>query len=295
MLKIIGRIQERKHLSQLLKSSSSEFLAIYGRRRVGKTYLIRNFFTEESCVFFHVTGIQNGGLTEQIEQFVKQIGDTFYKGLTLAPHKRWLDVFEELTKAIHQVPRNKKIVLFFDELPWMSTKRSKLLQALDYYWNRFWVNDPRLKLIVCGSSASWVIENIINNKGGLYNRITSSIKLEPFTLSETKMFLKSQGVQLNHKHILYLYMVIGGIPHYLSQVRKGLSSAECIDELCFQKNGLLFSEFNRLFSSLFQESDVYLKLSKTIAKHRHGIGQAQLLRESKTPPGGRTIHRLREL
>ncbi len=295
MAKIIARNKECNLLDRLLDSNSSEFLAVYGRRRVGKTYLVRNFFANETCIFFHVTGMQCGKLVEQLEQFVKQIGNTFYRGAALAPCKRWSDAFEELTKAIQQVPKNKKIVLFFDELPWMATKRSKLLQSIDYYWNRFWVDNPRLKLIVCGSSASWIIENIINNKGGLYNRLTLSMKLEPFTLAETKLFLRSQGVRLSHRHILDLYMVIGGIPHYLSQIRKGLSASQIIDELCFQSNGTLFNEFERLFGSLFQESDIYFMLTKIIARHRQGIGQAQLIKESKAPPGGRTIRRLKEL
>ncbi|MBP6986302.1 MAG: AAA family ATPase [Alphaproteobacteria bacterium] len=295
MSKIIGRSDERELLSQLLKSDRAEFLALYGRRRVGKTYLIRNYFSEANCVFFHITGIQDGSLAEQLEQFVKQIGDTFYNGATLAPCKRWLDAFDELTKAIQKLPNNKKVVLFLDEFPWMATKRSRLLQALDHYWNRYWVNEPQVKLIVCGSSASWVIENIINNKGGLYNRITASLKLEPFSLAEVKLYLKSQGVALNNRHILELYMVIGGIPHYLSQIKKGKTTAQCVDELCFQKNGLLFSEFDRLFASLFNESEIYVKLCQTISKYRYGIGQAELIKESKSPAGGRTNKRLKEL
>ncbi len=295
MAKIIGRSRERGLLDQILKSRKSEFLAVYGRRRVGKTYLIRNFFTDEPCTFFHVTGIQGGKLTEQLEQFVKHIGSTFYRGAALAPCQRWLDAFEELTKAMQQIPKNKKVVLFFDEFPWMASKRSQLLQALDYYWNRFWVNDPRLKLIVCGSSASWIIEKIINSKGGLYNRITLSIRLEPFTLAETKQFLRYNEIQLSHKQILDLYMIVGGVPHYLAQIRKGLSAFQCIDELCFQRNGILFNEFDRLFASLFHTSEIYLKICKIIAQHRYGIGQAELIKEAKLTSGGSTIHRLKEL
>ncbi len=295
MNKIIGRVREKDILNQFLNSGKAEFLALYGRRRVGKTYLIRNFFTQTSCAFFHVTGIQDGKLTDQLEQFNKQIGTTFYKGANIAPSKRWMEAFEELTKAMQQLSKNKKIVLFFDEFPWMATKRSGLLKALDYYWNRYWVHDPRVKLVVCGSSASWVIENIINNKGGLYNRITRSLRLESFNLAETKLFLKSQGIQLNHHQILELYLVVGGVPHYLTQIEKGKSASQLIDALCFQKNGLLFGEFERLFTSLFNESDIYLKLCRIIASHRYGIGQVQLIKESKTPPGGRIIHRLKEL
>lgn len=295
MSKIIGRAREQELLSQFLKSNRSEFLALYGRRRIGKTYLVRNFFENTSCIFFHITGIQDGPLQDQIEQFIKQIGTTFYHGLALGKCARWIDAFEILTQAMKQAPKNKKIVLFFDELPWMATKRSKLLQTLDFYWNRFWVHEPRIKLVVCGSSASWIMANIINNKGGLYNRITSSIRLEPFTLSETEAFLKYLGVKLNRHHILELYLVIGGIPHYLSQIQKGRSATQIIDSFCFQRNGLLLGEFDRLFASLFQESEIYLKLCRIISKHRYGLSQEQLFKASDLTSGGRAIKRLKEL
>jgi len=293
--KIIGREREQTVLSQLLKSKRSEFLALYGRRRVGKTYLIRNFFEKIPAVFFHTTGIQKGKLKEQLEQFAKQIGVAFYGSAAIKTRSKWLDAFEDLTQATQRVPRNKKVVLFLDEFPWMATKKSGLLQALDYYWNRYWAHDSRLKLIICGSSASWIIEKIINNKGGLYNRVTQTLQLHPFTLGETKAFLNSMGIQLNQRHILDLYMVLGGIPHYLALIRRGLTAHQCIDELCFQKDGQLVKEFERLFASLFQESEIYVELARVIARHRYGIGQAQLMKEKRVSEGGRTVHRLKEL
>lgn len=295
MSKIIGRLEECKLLSDLLHSGRAEFVALYGRRRIGKTYLIRNFFSQSACQFFHVTGIQDAALSVQLEQFVKEIGETFYQGAQLALNSRWIDAFDSLTKAIHLAPKSKKVVIFLDELPWLATKRSGLLQALDYYWNRYWVHDHRLKLIVCGSSATWIIDNIINSKGGLYNRLTHSLKLEPFTLSETKSFLEYKGVRLNNRHILDLYMVIGGVPHYLSQLRKGISASQAIDELCFQKKGILFGEFDRLFASLFNESETYLKICRVISQYRYGIGQAQLLKETESSIGGRSIKKIKEL
>ena len=177
---IIGRKDEKKILQQLLESKKAEFLAIYGRRRIGKTFLIRNYFDRASCTFFRCTGIQEGSLEEQLEQFSKQLGVTFYGGASIMPRKRWLDAFEDLTKAINQNSTSKKVVIFFDEFPWMATKRSGLLRALEYYWNHHWSNDLRIKVIVCGSSASWIIQKIINNKGGLYNRVTRTMKLTPF-------------------------------------------------------------------------------------------------------------------
>lgn len=293
--KIVGRGKEQQILAAVLKSKKAEFVALYGRRRVGKTYLIKHFFAQMPCIFFHATGLQDGSLKIQLEQFAKQIGDTFYNGASITPPKRWIDAFEDLTKATRQIPPGQKIVIFLDEFPWMATKRSGLLQALDYYWNRYWADDARIKLIICGSSASWLIEKIINNKGGLHNRVTRTMRLEPFNLHDTEAFLALLGVHLNQKHALELYMVLGGVPHYLGLIRKGLSSQQIIDELCFQKDGALVDEFERLFASLFQESENYISLLKTIAKHRYGIGQADLIREGRVVGGGRAVQRLKAL
>lgn len=293
--KIIGRSEEQKTLKLLLSSGKSEFLAVYGRRRVGKTFLIRNFFSQSPCVFFHSTGIQKGSAKKQLEQFSKQIGLTFFGGASINPSSNWLGAFEELNKAMHQIASNKTVVLFFDEFPWMATRRSGLLEALEYYWNRYWDHDPRIKLIICGSTASWVIEKIINNKGGLYNRVTRTMQLVPFTLYETKEFLASRKVRLNHRQILELYMVLGGIPHYLALVTPGLSAQQTIEMLCFQQTGELVSEFEKLFSSLFKNADIYISLIRRIVKSRYGISQTQLIKKSRRTKGGTWVKRMKEL
>lgn len=292
---IIGRVKEQSILDHVLRSKKAEFLALYGRRRIGKTFLIKNFFNHSSCLFFHCTGIQNGPLIDQLKEFGNQIGETFYPGITPDFKKNWLDAFSILNKSIESVSKSQKIVLFFDEFPWMATKRSKLLQALEYYWNRYWAHDSRIKLIVCGSSASWIIDKIINNKGGLYNRTTQTMRLDPFSLAETKDYLSSLGVRLNHRQILDLYMVLGGIPHYLAHVKQGRSSYQNIDEICFQKNGPLVDEFNRLFASLFKESSTYTNLVRIIAKAREGISQNEISRASKISRGGRITDKLKQL
>lgn len=293
--KIVGRLREQKILKELVESQKAEFIAIYGRRRIGKTYLIKNFMDALPCMFFHVTGLQKGSLKEQLEEFAKQIGSTFYQGPSIIPKMRWRDAFEDLTQAIIKMPKEKKIILFFDELPWMATPRSKLITALELYWNRYWVFDDRIKLIICGSATSWIIENIINNKGGLHNRVTRSIQLKPFLLHETEKFLKQNQIYLNRRQILDLYIVFGGVPLYWSFVRKGQSAHQCIDELCFQSDGPLLKEFGRLFESLFEDAKPYMDLIRIIAKHRYGIGQAELIVKSKLPDGGSTVHKLHQL
>lgn len=293
--KIIGRLKEQGLLQELVKSNKSEFIAVYGRRRVGKTYLIKNLMSSFSCIFFHVTGIQKGTIQIQLKEFAKQIGKTFYQSPSIIPQKNWFDAFEDLTDAINEMPKDQTVVLFFDEFPWMATPRSKILLALELYWNRYWVFDKRIKLVICGSSTSWIINNIINNKGGLHNRVTRTLHLQPFSLHETESYLKEHKIKLNRKQILDLYTVLGGVPLYWSFIRKGRSAHQSIDELCFQKNGPLVNEFKRLFESLFEDPKPYIELIRIIANRRYGIGQAELIALSKLPNGGGTIDRLHQL
>lgn len=167
-----------------------------------------------------------------------------------------MSAFNLLTDTMAQLGGKQKVVLFLDEIPWIATKGSRLLQALDYYWNRFWVSNQRLKLIICGSAASWIIDKILNNKGGLHNRVTLRISLSPFTLKETKLYLHKKNIKLDLYQILQIYLCIGGIPFYLNFIKKGFSAIQNINLLCFKKEGALFNEFSNLFSSLFNHAEI---------------------------------------
>lgn len=294
---IFGRTKEIQILDAILYSKSSEFIAIYGRRRVGKTYLIREYFSQKTkdCIYCEVIGIKDGALQDQLENFAEGLSKTFYKNVPIKPLNNWREALNLLTNAIESIPKSQKIVIFFDELPWMATPKSNLLQNLDYCWNSKWSRISNLKIIVCGSAAAWILENLINAKGGLHNRLTKTILLEPFNLFETKMFLKHQGIELNNKQILDIYMVMGGVPFYLKQIQKGRSAAQNINEICFHQEGFLYNEFNRIFKSLFDEAEVNLIIIKEIAVHRHGIVRQKLLKKLNMSSGGTFNKRITEL
>ncbi len=294
---IVSRQDEIESLQQMLDSDIPEFLALFGRRRVGKTFLIRQFFQDKDVVFFNVTGSKDGLMHEQINHFTERMAETFYGSADLKEGKNWDEAFKRLTQAMkQQAPGDKKIVLFFDELPWMATHRSRLVQNLDYYWNQYWSDDARIKLVVCGSSASWILNKIVRSKGGLYNRITRKIHLEPFNLPETKEFLKSIGVKLSNKQILLLYMVTGGVPYYLRRVEKGLTAIQIIEKMAFNKKAFLLEEFNNLFDSLFNDGEIYTKIVRMISRHRYGIGKQELMNKlGKHAQGGSTAERLKNL
>ncbi len=296
MSKIIGRAEEGKVLERLYRSETPEFLALYGRRRIGKTYLIRQFFSKKDAVFFNVTGSRKGMRAEQLKHFIKQLSVTFYDNLPILTPKTWDAAFDLLTQAINKQHKKQKIILFFDELPWLATKKSRLLENLDYYWNQYWSSNPSVKLIICGSSAAWIIQKIIRDKGGLHNRITHKMRLDPFTLLETKNFLHYMGIKLTHQQILMLYLVTGGVPYYMSHFEKGLSATQLIENLAFTEKGLLLEEFDQLFSSLFDKAEIYIQIIRTISAARYGIGQQELLEKlGKTEAGSSGLKKLMDL
>jgi AAA+ ATPase superfamily predicted ATPase len=293
---IIGRREERKLLKKRLSSKEAEFIALYGRRRVGKTYLIKHAIEDVNARCIEVTGLKDGTLKDQLDIFMRAFEKTFQPAFPIATPTSWIKAFDMLTRAIDQLPKAKSFVIFLDELPWLATPKSGLLQALDHFWNTEWVNRPRIKLFVCGSAASWILDNIVNATGGLHNRLTASIRLKPFTIEETAEYLASRSVKLKSEQVLDLYLVMGGIPFYLKAVEKGLSAAQNINQLCFTGGGLLYEEFNRLYSSLFKNSEAYIKIIRQIAKKPHGIDQITLEKEMKLSSSGGTLTgRLNEL
>ena len=294
MIKIIGREKERQLLQKIYNSKTAELLAVYGRRRVGKTFLIREFFSKKG-LYFELTGFKDGSMSEQLENFASSFGKLFFPDLPIKTPKTWKEAFNLLIAAIKKESKSKKIVLFFDELPWLATKRSKMLQTLDYAWNTELSSLPNVKVILCGSSASWMLDHLINAKGGLHNRLTRIMALEPFTLKETKEFFLSRSLRFNDKQILHLYMVMGGVPHYLKQVERGRSAAQNIDRICFAKDGILRTEFPRLLSSLFDRSDVHYTLVREMALHRYGLSRDELLKRTRLSSGGTVNKRLAEL
>ncbi|GJM06506.1 MAG: hypothetical protein DHS20C10_02400 [marine bacterium B5-7] len=281
-------------LNKHFNSKNAEFITMYGRRRVGKTFLIRETFSQKDCYFVYATGERNAPMAKQLANFMEAVSATFYGSAPLAPATNWHDAFKLLHSQM--VASDCKVVVFLDELPWMATPRSQLLNTIDYYWNRHWQQLGHVKLIVCGSSASWMIKKIIQDKGGLHGRTTCKIKLEPFTLAETREFLKSQKIRLNNKETTALYMALGGIPYYLRQVESGLTAAQNIQTLLFEKNAPLQEEFILLFQSLFNDADAYIELIRLIATKREGVSRRYIKEKVKlSASGGILTERLNDL
>ncbi len=230
----------------------------------------------------------------QLQNFTTAISSFFYKDLSIQDPKNWKEAFLLFTKALEKV-KKKKVVLFLDELPWLATKRSGCIQMLDHFWNAHWSKNNNLILIACGSAASWMLDHLIHAKGGLYNRVTKRILLEPFNLKETEEYLLSRSIRMSRKQIAELYMAVGGIPFYLREVKKGESATQAIDALCFTKSGLLSEEFTNLFYALFDQAEVNYRIVKEIAKSGNQISREKLIDAMQKTSGGRINKRLKEL
>jgi AAA+ ATPase superfamily predicted ATPase len=278
---IIGRIAEKKILEEALSSNSSEFIAIYGRRRVGKTYLVRETFSDK--ITFEISGLANASTNEQLLNFSFTLNKL--TGEELKMPKNWLEAFSQLIDFVQKC-NDKHKILFFDEMPWMDTPRSGFITALEHFWNGWASARKDIVLIVCGSATSWIINNLINNHGGLHNRLTHTIHLKPFTLNECEQYFKWRKIDINRYQIAEIYMIMGGIPFYLSKIEKGLSVAQNIDNMFFTNNATLKNEFNNLYAALFRNSSDYVKVIETLSKKGKGLSRSDISDISKISSGG---------
>lgn len=284
MIRLVGRKPQVKLLGEALRSRKPEMIALIGRRRVGKTFLVREVYREH--IVFELTGLQDGNLSSQLQNFALSFGRAFPDEQLDAPPGNWLSAFDRLAKAIEpRLRQGSKPVVFLDELPWLGTRKSGFLQALGYFWNS-WATRHELVVVICGSAASWMINKVINDKGGLHNRITRLIHLEPFTLAETEMLCHANNVRLPRYQITQVYMAMGGIPMYLEQLRPALSATQNIQAICFDRDGYLRREFNRLFASLFDNYEQHVTIVRALARKRVGLTKSALVAATGIADGG---------
>lgn len=292
-MKLSGRQKEVKLLKNLLKKEQPEFVAIYGRRRVGKTFLIRETYKEN--IVFECAGLHQKDFGQQLENFWLALLE-YNDGVKIDTlPKTWLQAFAQLKIYIKRLKGNQKKIIFLDEISWFETNRSGFLAALDNFWNQFCTKREDIILIICGSAASWIIKKVINNRGGLHNRITTHLKLAPFTLNETKAFLELNKVQLTLKDIAQLYMSVGGIPFYLKDVKAGKSIPQILDDLFFIPQATLRNEFSNLYAALFKNHELHELIVGTLFTKNKGLTRSELIKATKIPSGGGLSEILKEL
>lgn len=287
---LVGRENERKMLKEAYEADESKFVAIYGRRRIGKTYLVRETF--ENHFTFQHSGYFGGKLSDELFEFCISIRQYGLDGFEQP--KNWLEAFELLKRVIMNSPDKRKVV-FLDELSWMDTRGSDFVMALEGFWNGWASARKDVLLIVCGSVTSWMISKIVHNKGGLYNRLSFRINLEPFTLKECEEYVNAKNIIMNRYSILQCYMIMGGVPYYWSFLEKGLSLPQNIDRIFFADNALLDNEFEYIYSSLFHNPEPYIKIISALGKKKAGMTREEIIKASKLPESGNLSKKLEEL
>lgn len=288
---LIGRKPEQKELLDAANAEYSKFVAVYGRRRVGKTFLIRETFNY-SFTFQH-TGLARGKMKDQLLSFRASLQTA--SGKKSKQFKSWYEAFFALEEWLGSLPEGKKIV-FFDELPWMDTPRSNFISGLEHFWNGWASARKDILLIVCGSATSWIVSELINNHGGLHNRLTNKILLQPFTLSECEQYSEMNRLGLSRYQMIENYMIMGGIPFYWSMLKRELSMAQNIDALFFSNEveGLPH-EYQQLYASLFNNPEPYMNIVSALARRTKGLSRDEISKLARVRTGGELSKLLNEL
>lgn len=290
-MEIIGRKKEKEALLRCYDSGKPEMVIVYGRRRIGKTFLVRETFNNRFD--FYLTGLYNKDTKKQLENFANVLSEA--SGEDIETPKNWIQAFRQLKTYLQNINREGRKLVFLDEVPWMDAQRSDFVSALENFWNGWGAGQEDLMLILCGSATAWIMDKLLGDRGGLFNRDTERMYLEPFSLHATEEYLASNGIKLNRYEIAECYMIMGGVPYYLSKLRSGLSLPQNIDNIFFKKNCLLRGEFSHLYKALFKSSDAYVKIVEALSTKKMGMTRLEIVQATGMADGGALTKKLENL
>ena len=281
---LIGRKTEIAEIQNCIKSDRSEFVILYGRRRIGKTFLVKKYF--DGKFDFHFVGASRHTTPQQLEDFGKSLAK--YADTAIQTPRNWSDALDMLARHLESINKKRKKIIFIDEMPWIDRKQSDFVAALEHFWNSWAAMRDDIVLIACGSATSWMIKNLVKNKGGLHNRVTRRIYLRPFTLNETEQYLRNKGFVWQRTQIMQCYMVLGGVPYYLSLLDRHLSLPQNIDNLFFRQGALLQNEFEDLYNALFPSADKYINIVKALSTKQKGLTRDEIISATNYQGGSLT-------
>jgi uncharacterized protein len=288
----VGRKEHLKAMQGEIKSKISALVTVLGRRRVGKTFFVKEALKKED--YFHFTGVQNVSRVRLLEEFSKKVETLNNTILPIQPPIDWYEAFALLRKALIAKYGKRKKIIFLDEFPWMDTKGSNFVSAFEYFWND-WAVDNNVLIVICGSSTSWMMQYVMRNTGGLHNRVSAYFRIEPFTLSETQQYFQKKGINLSVYDVAQFYMALGGIPHYLNMINVGETFPIAIDRLFFEKNAPLQLEYDQLYKALFQNFENYELIVRVLARQKKGLTRLEIIDSTKIANGGGLTKVLNEL
>ena len=291
-VEVIGRADAKRVLGEAYRSPRASLVSVVGRRRVGKTFLVKEVYSD--VLKFVATGVAGATKQEQLKTFRYALDLAFPSGAAAGPYTDWFDAFADVSQRIAREAYQQRVALFFDELPWLASRRSGFLKAFSWFWNS-WAVNQNIVVVVCGSAASWMVQKIVRDRGGLHNRITHRITLYPFSLQETNEFMDSRGVIDDTYQRTQLYMALGGVPFYLDQVRAGESAQQAIERLLFASAAPLANEFRLLYASLFERPENHVQVVRALASRQVGLTRPALMKAAGIASTGTLSRVLEEL
>lgn len=292
MADFFGRQAERDELLRCLNSNRSEFVIIYGRRRIGKTYLVNNVLGNR--LTFSFTGSHTASTERELMRFAMTLANCGLDNGDVPTLNNWYDAFDALQRLLESAPSGKKVI-FIDEMPWIDKRGNQFVSALEDFWNTWAALRGDIMLVACGSATSWMNNHLVENQGGLHGRITSRIRLRPFSLHECEQYLRAMGCEWDRYQIVQCYMTVGGIPYYLSLLAPNKSLEQNIDNLFFDSTSRLSGEFSELYNVLFNDAAKYVDIVKLLAAHPEGLTRQEILKLLKLNSGGGITQRLANL
>jgi hypothetical protein len=275
----VGRKNELRMLNDAYRSGKDELVVLYGRRRIGKSSLVKRF-AEKKKAYYEFEALEGettpGQINHFLQQLKKQIDDPILDSVRFA---NWEQVFTYLTEKVINRKSKVKKILFLDELPWMAAGRIRLVSLLKYYWDNHW-KSKHVMLILCGSVASFMVKKVLHSNA-LYGRTTIEILLKGFSPEEAARLLSKKR---SREETLNYQLVFGGVPKYLEQINTSQSFNKNMNTLCFSPHGIMLKEVERIFYSQFREPRTYLKIINLL---KNGIfSLSEISSKTKIPSGG---------
>lgn len=210
--------------------------------------------------------------------------------------ENWLEAFYMLEDHLQKTDDgHSRQLLFFDEIQWLDTPRSGFITGLEAFWNGWACHRHNIMMIICGSSTSWILDKLINNHGGLYNRVTCQISLQPFSLYECEQYFEAQNIVMSKYDITQAYMMVGGIPYYLNYFNRKMSLQQNIDAMFFADDAPLKDEYDRLFASLFANPTIMKSLIEALSEKSMGFTRQEILQKTGLTNSGEFSDHLKAL
>jgi AAA+ ATPase superfamily predicted ATPase len=282
MKQFIGRKVEIAQLTALIDLPRPSIAVIYGRRRVGKSELIRHVTQGKNVLSFE--GLEGQPKHKQIKNFLFQL--SAQSNIREKNISDWPDALI----LLRTLTQDGQWIIILDEFQWMANYQNELVSVIKMIWEKYLSQNPDLTLILCGSIASFMKSKVLKSSA-LYGRTDYELNLHELNLSEISEFFPGKGSD----EVIDTAMLVGGIPKYLELISEYPSLYDALEPLAFSQDGFFKTEYDRLFASHFGKKPIFMKIIQTLATNPYGLTTGKLAKEMQVASGGTLCHQLDDL